>query len=566
MFSLAAEMELGGIFVSLVFMRVCLARKAWPLLALWVLLAVGLCWVMAGWWLTPLLLGGLGYYGRVRWAHRGAQDTVGRWNRSTAKHHGLAGRWALLWTSSSWAMRRHMRVLRPSFAALSRIERWRVPVRQYAVPLTRVGWLWIWATVEEMVCQYGRPRRGKSGQLVHWVVDAPGTAIVASTKPDLKRLTEGLRRKIGPTYCFNPTNIGGVPTTIGFDPLVECTNAERAGERAVDLISGGAERADGDGRRWDKQAERVMTGLLHAAALGGHTMTDVLSWASDPDGAKREVLALLRTSPTAYAFVPAAEQFFSTNSRTRSSVTFTIMPALAWLTSADAMATTQGATQFDVKRLLADKATVYLLAEADSNMGPLLSALAGYIAREARRIAMGCPGERLDPGLRLVLDEAANICPVPLDRWSSYFGSAGIQIFATFQSRAQVIKRWGMAGARDIQNNTGATILHAYGSDTDDLAHFVTLSGHRTDEHGHRVPVLSLTHLTNLPRGTTVVWPPETPVTIGRMKPGWRRRDVRAQLAEERVDAAAIVAQMEDLLIEEVTAGAEPAGAAGGGR
>ncbi|MGH3610982.1 MAG: hypothetical protein ACRDRD_23275, partial [Pseudonocardiaceae bacterium] len=63
-------MELGGIFVSLVFMRVCLARKAWPLLALWVLLAVGLCWVMAGWWLTPLLLGGLGYYGRVRWAHR----------------------------------------------------------------------------------------------------------------------------------------------------------------------------------------------------------------------------------------------------------------------------------------------------------------------------------------------------------------------------------------------------------------------------------------------------------------------------------------------------------------
>jgi type IV secretion system protein VirD4 len=557
--------ELLGIMASLMFARVAAARKTRPLVVFCAGIAALLTWLLGGLILVVVLLAGLGWYGRVRWQHRGAQETAGRWNRSSARHQGMAGRWQLLWTSSTWAMRRHMTVLRPSFAALTWWERLRMPVEQFAVPLTRVGWFRIWSTVEEMVCQYGRPRRGKSGQLIHWVVDAPGAAVVASTKPDLKRMTEGLRRKVGPTHCFNPTAIGDVPSTIGFDPLVDCEDPERAGERAVDLISGGAGRADGDGKRWDAQAQRVMTGLLHAAALGGHQMTDVLSWVADPDGAKREVMALLRMSPSAYAFAPAAEQFFSTNSRTRSSVTFTIMPALEWLSNANAVAATQGATRFDVKSLLADKATVYLLAEASSRMGPLLSALAGYIAREARRIAMRCPGERLDPGLRLVLDEAANICPVPLDEWSSYFGSAGITIIATFQSRAQVIKRWGLAGARDIANNTGATILHAYGSDTDDLAHFVTLSGHRTDEHGHRVPVLSLTHLTNLPKGTTVVWPPETPVTIGRMAPGWKRDDVRAQLKLERVDAQALVAGMEDFL-EDVAVGAESAGAAGGGR
>lgn len=554
--------ELMVIGVALVFGRVSLSRRAWPLVVLGVMVALVVAWFLGGWWLVVPLLAGLGWYGRTRWQHRGAQETAGRWNRSSAKHQGMASRWQLLVTSSTWAMRRHMTVLRPSFAALTWWERMRVPVEQFAVPLTRVGRFRIWATVEEMICQYGRPRRGKSAQLIHWVIDAPGAAVVASTKPDLKRMTEGLRRKVGPTYCFNPTNIGDVPSTIGFDPLVECDNPTRAAERAVDLISGGAGRADGDGKRWDQQAERVLTGLLHAAALGGHSMVDVLSWVADPDSAKRDVMALLRTSASAYAFVPAAEQFFGTNSRTRSSVTFTIMPALAWLTDPAAVAATKGATQFDVSRLLADKATVYLLAEASSGMGPLLAALAGYIAREARRIAMRCPGERLDPGLRLILDEAANICPVPLDEWSSYFGSAGITIIATFQSRAQVIKRWGLAGARDIGNNTGATVLHAYGSDTDDLSHFVALSGHRTDDHNHRVPVLSLTQLTNLPKGTTVVWPPETPVTIGRMAPGWRRRDVRAQLRLERVDAADLVAGMEDLL-EDVAAGAS-AGAAGG--
>jgi hypothetical protein len=163
------------------------------------------------------------------------------------------------------------------------------------------------------------------------------------------------------------------------------------------------------------------------------------------------------------------------------------------------------------------------------------------------------------------LDEAANTCPVPLDAWSSDFGSHGITLCPAFQSLQQVIGRWGIAGAGAIANNTGATVLHAYGSETQDLQHFVTLSGTRLDEHGHRVPVLSLTQLTNLPRGTTVVWPPETPVTVGRMRPAWRRRDLRDQLKAEGLAAARVVAEMEEHLAAEAqrvatqTAAAAPA-------
>lgn len=497
--------------------------------------------------LLALVVGGCGW---LRWRHRGARSTVRRWNRRAAKHQGMAGRCALWWHSGGWAMRRKATVLRPSFAKLTRWERWRVPVTEYAVPLTRVGWFRVWAPIEEVIAQYGRPRRGKTGQLTHWLLDAPGAVLATSTKMDLYHLTQGLRAKRGPVYVFNPTNIGDLPTTIAFDPLFECEDTERAEERAIDLISGGSAHADGDGKRWDNQAQRVLTGLLHAGALGGFSMTDVLTWVANPAQARREVMALLRTSPSAHAFVPSAEQFFDTNSRTQSSVTFTIMPALAWLSNRHAVAATQGATRFDIERILADHATVYLLASRESRMGPLLAALTGYIAREAKRIAARSPGGRLDPPLRLILDEAANTCPVPLNEWSSDFGSHGITLCLAFQSLQQVIGRWGIAGAGAISNNTGATVLHAYGSETTDLQHFVTLSGTRLDEHGHRVPVLSLTQLTNLPRGTVVVWPPETPVTVGRMRPAWRRRDLRDQLKAEGLAAARVVAEMEEHLAD----------------
>jgi hypothetical protein len=41
-------------------------------------------------------------------------------------------------------------------------------------------------------------------------------------------------------------------------------------------------------------------------------------------------------------------------------------------------------------------------------------------------------GEVMDPPLRLILDEAANICPVSLDEWPSDFGDRGITLRVAF--------------------------------------------------------------------------------------------------------------------------------------
>ena len=109
--------------------------------------------------------------------------------------------------------------------------------------------------------------------------------------------------------------------------------------------------ASGDAERWDAQGRRVLAALLHAAALSGRSMHDVLGWVADNETAAKEVPnALLRSSVE--AFVAAAEHFVSTNDRTRTSITNSIMPALAWLTNPVAAAAATPGASFDVAALL----------------------------------------------------------------------------------------------------------------------------------------------------------------------------------------------------------------------
>ena len=69
---------------------------------------------------------------------------------------------------------------------------------------------------------------------------------------------------------------------------------------------------------------------MHAAALGGASMRDVQTWAADPDRYAGQIQAALRRSPEP-AFEVDVLQFLQTNDRTRTSISTTIMPALAWL-------------------------------------------------------------------------------------------------------------------------------------------------------------------------------------------------------------------------------------------
>ncbi|BBG03929.1 MULTISPECIES: type IV secretory system conjugative DNA transfer family protein [Pseudonocardia] len=472
-----------------------------------------------------------------RWSRSSA--TVSRWASRSRRKVGVASSLDVVRHAGTLAVRRRTSTVRPSLAGLPWIQRVRLATSEAAVELCRTGALRVWALVEDVVIVVGGPRTGKTGWLAGRVLDAPGAALVTSTRTDLLDLCGPLRAGRGPVAVFNPAGLGDRPSTITFDPLTGCGDPVTATERATDMLAAVASGAGGDREFWDGQARRVLAALLHAAALGGKAMAEVLGWVADPDTAGREVPALLRRSGVT-AFEQDAMQFLTTNERTRSSITSSVMPALGWLTHPAAAAAAERGEGFDVARLLEERATVFLLGAEEAQTAPLVCALTGHIAREARRLAAGRPAGRLDPPLGLFLDEAALISPVPLESWTADMGGRGVTIVCAFQSRAQLLARWGEHKAATILNNTAAVMIFGGTRDKSDLEFWSTLAGDRdekvatTDEHGRvasrsvrKAPVLAPAQIANLPAGRVVVIRRGIAPVIGRARMAWRRRDVR---------------------------------------
>ncbi|HEY3479864.1 MAG TPA: type IV secretory system conjugative DNA transfer family protein [Streptomyces sp.] len=476
----------------------------------------------------------------------GSRGLLGRWSRRSRRNGGVASRWQIWRKASAGAMRRKAVTLKPSLKPRSRWARRRVPVTEFAVRLARVGFQWIWSPVEDVTLTLGGPRSGKTGTLAGRLLDAPGAAIATSTRTDLIDLTAKLRKQQGPVYVFNPSGMAKVASTITFDPLTGCENPVTATHRAADLLPG--EGGSEEREHWVSQARRALATLMHAAALGELSMAEVAEWVANPERATDEVLRLLRRSPEPM-FVATAEQFLTTNDRTRSSITTTIMPALAWLTDPTAKDAATGGS-FDVAELLESRATVYMLGAEESHTAPLLAALTGHIAREARRIANESPGGRLDPALTLVLDEAALIAPVPLDKWTADMGGRNITIHIGAQSRAQLRQRWGDTGCAAIMTNSASVLILAGARDPEDLQAYSLLTcdrhemveqedgeGRVTGRTAQRVPVLSPGEISQLPELHAVVVRRGMAVAVGRLQMAWKRRDVKALARAEAREA-----------------------------
>ncbi|GLZ49486.1 hypothetical protein Acsp06_56710 [Actinomycetospora sp. NBRC 106375] len=477
--------------------------------------------------------------GWQRWSRSRAQVT--RWSARSRRRAGVASTVDVARHAGTVATRRRACTVRPSLAAMSARERLGVPTSAVGVELCRVGVQRVWSSVEDVTLVFGGPRTGKTGWLAGRVLDAPGAVVVTSTRTDLLELCGPIRRNSrGPVFVFNPVGLGGIATTIAFDPLTGCTDPVTAMERATDMVSATSRASSGDAERWDAQARRVLAALLHAAALGGGSMRDVLGWVADNDRAAREVPALLRRSQVE-SFDKAAEQFVTTNDRTRTSITNSIMPTLGWLNHPAAAAAASG-QGFDVAELLATRATVFMLGADEADTGALVCALTGHIAREARRLAVAKPAGRLDPPLLLAMDEAALVSPVPLENWTADMGGRGVTIVASFQSRAQLLGRYGEYKTATILNNTGSVLLFGGTRDQSDLQFWSTLAGERderittTDMRGRvasktvrKVPVLSPAQIANLPAKRVVTYRRGIAPVIGRARMAWDRRDVRAQ-------------------------------------
>ena len=354
-------------------------------------------------------------------------------------------------------------------------------------------------------------------------------------------------------FVFNPVGLGGLRVDDQLRPadrLHRPGDGDGAGHRHG--LRHLPRRASGDAERWDAQARRVLAALLHAAALGGGSMRDVLGWVADNDRAAREVPALLRRSQVE-AFEKAAEQFVD-HQRPHPHLHHQLDHAGAGVAQppdAAAAAVARGRRSTSTA-LLESRATVFLLGAEEADTGPLVCALTGHIAREARRLAASCPGGRLDPPLLLALDEAALISPVPLENWTADMGGRGVTIIAPFQSRAQLLARYGEHKTATILNNTGSVLLFGGTRDRTTCSSGPPWPGSATS--GSPPPTCTAASRagrcarcrcsrrrrsrTSPPGRSWSIRRGIAPV-IGRARMAWTRRDVRAQRGTRHAPAGA---------------------------
>lgn len=402
----------------------------------------------------------------------------------------------------------------------------------------------LYGAVEDSYLYLGPPRSGKGVHLIiPQTIEAIGPALVTATRADTLHHTLSLRAERGPVAVFDPQSLAGrdVPR-LRWAPQRGCDDPLLAIARAR-ALSAGAQLTGGtvtDGAFWQQMTEAVLRCYLHAAALDGRTMRDVLGWVSRPaDPAPVRILRSAAGAAPGWAEELVAQA--GADPRTRDSVWAGVrraVDALADPRVLDACSPPPD-EQFDTAEFLRGGGTLYLLGTtgAQITVAPLITALVEDLVDAARRQAATTPGGRLDPPLTLLLDEAANIAPIPsLPNLLADGGGSGVTTICVLQSLAQARARWGPAGADAMWDAATTKVVLGGLAHADDLARISKLAGDIDDDvhtrsYGpngpagsvspRRLAALPVERLRTLPVGHAVVLARRTPPVQAVLTPWW---------------------------------------------
>ncbi|GEM_PF-1385383 len=382
-----------------------------------------------GCFVALLIRGGLGLHRRMRTWRAGSP--LGKEQRTVARHAVDRG-WV---RQRTWALPADLRRLwvpgpvsgRPYLGVIGKL-----PARTLAAELE----------VQPMVV--APPRAGKSsGFVVPWLLDHDGPALVLSTKRDIYEATAPYRRSLGRVWVYDPF---GDRASAGFTPLVPArtwAGAIRAGEALASAAH--PDQANAANEFWDKEAAAMLAPLLHAAALAGEGMDELVRWLDARDF--QSAVSALQSAGAA----AAAEQLEGVGRRDERNRETTVMSALNLLRAYRYPQVAACAhSDLTPERFLDGAAnTIYVVAAGHDQeaLRPVILALVAAIYEAA--IVKARAGGALDPRLFILMDEAANIAPLRnLAAWLSQCGDHGIVIATIWQSIAQIDQRYGRA-ARD---------------------------------------------------------------------------------------------------------------------
>ncbi|MGW5049736.1 type IV secretory system conjugative DNA transfer family protein [Actinokineospora sp. NPDC004072] len=341
----------------------------------------------------------------------------------------------------------------------------------------------------------GPSESGKtSAVVIPEALDHDGPLLAPSSRADVLAATWLARSEQGRIQLFDPLRQAPALPLVQWDPVRACVDPTVAIRRAQALMASIDMSKVSNGDAWKNRGQAVLRNLLHAAALDHKDIRTVLRWAYDQTCA--EPAALLDRADTSWAEMQHA--VINTPERQRAGYYMAVEAAMETFTHPAVLATCtpEPGQDFDARAFLDGHNTLYLLAERTQAVAvsDLLSALMEEILFHARRHAQRCANNRLDPALRLLVDEAPTTVTLPqLPDLLADGGGRGIPTTIVVQDRAQAVHRWGreaadsMWGAATVRmvlpgvaGNDEMREIAAYFDDYDE-----EITSSTTGNHGH---------------------------------------------------------------------------------
>ncbi|MFD8621737.1 TraM recognition domain-containing protein [Streptomyces sp. NPDC059513] len=469
-------------------------------------------------------------------------------------------------------------ILRPSLADVPARKVDTNAVGTYLGKDRKTG-LHLYMAIEDSSVMVAPPGAGKTAKLANWIIDAPGAVLATSVKVDIVDLTEKLRTRVGRILIWNPQDIGGRTSNVAWDPVMGCAHpqhgVERAMRRANYLLDGSdATRGVENRNFWETASYSVLKAFLWAADAEGLTLLDVARWSKSFRNTEAiDILAKFEHPDPYNPSRPVAPrgwrddllqvQKVEGKPTTGENVFGTLSKTFMFLDTPQVQRVIEDAHRgdglFDIRGYLQSQDTLYLLGRdtGRGGIGPLFSCLTGEIYEEAREMAPLQRGGRLDAPWSLILDEAALICSVPLEKWTSDSRGLGIAIHAVFQSRSQMRERYGREAAKTIWTNMVKLVLGGL-ADEEDLKGLSELCGrHKEKRESHSNSPGADGTMRQSSSYTWVEVDTMTPADIMNLEPGeilvlrrniggpvvvryvavWDRKDIKAMAKQEKREA-----------------------------
>lgn len=315
-----------------------------------------------------------------------------------------------------------------------------------------------YSSIRQSTYVVGPSESGKTSCVViPEALDHDGPLLAPSSRAEVIAATWKARAERGKVLLFDPLQQVAALPLLRWDPVRDCADPTVAMRRAQALMSSVDMSGVENGNAWKSRGQAILRNLLHAAAVSGGDIRTVLRWSFDQTS-HEPVAALQRSVLAPTEWVNQQHQVINTPERQRAGYYMPIEGAMDPFMHPAVLhtCTPSAGEHFDTMSFFFDdhgQSTVYLLAQRAQAVGvlDLLSALMEDVLHHARDLAQFSDNNRIDPPLKLLVDEAPNTATLTqLPDLISDGGGRGIPTTMVVQDRAQAIDRWGPHAAQSM--------------------------------------------------------------------------------------------------------------------